>query len=129
MRLDALPMSQRSIPSDRAPEGGTGFKEQAEAIEPFGSHYRSDLTLRTRCPRTFGPRSPNVPTPIRPVIRVHAVGKPISDHDVSGTGWQTLGDRAREGGRAMQSITTMVPVWQCGHSRNDCPVNASKRSR
>jgi len=32
-------------------------------------------------------------------------------------------------GRAMQSITTMMPVRQCGHSRNDCPVNTSKRSR
>ena len=49
-------------------------------------------------------------------------GSPIPGHDVSGTGWQTLG-------RAMQSITTMMPVWQCGHSRNDCPVSASKRSR
>ena len=43
-------------------------------------------------------------------------------HDVSGTGWQTPD-------RAMQSITTMMPVWQCGHSRNDRPVSASKRSR
>ena len=32
-------------------------------------------------------------------------------------------------GRVMQSITTMMPVWQCGHSRSDCPVNTSKRSR
>ena len=55
-------------------------------------------------------------------FRLHAVGTPISGHDVSGTGWQTLG-------RAMQSITTMMPVWQCGHSRNDCPVSASNRSR
>ena len=53
---------------------------------------------------------------------LHAVGTPIPGHDVSGTGWQTLG-------RAMQSITTMMPVWQCGHSRSDCPVSASKRSR
>jgi hypothetical protein len=29
----------------------------------------------------------------------------------------------------MQSITTMMPVWQYGHARNDSPVNASKRSR
>ena len=26
---------------------------------------------------------------------------------------------------AMQSITTMMPVRQCGHWRNDCPVSAS----
>ena len=53
---------------------------------------------------------------------VSAVGTSIPDHDVSGAGWQILG-------RAMQSITTMMPVWQCGHTRNDWPVNASKRSR
>jgi hypothetical protein len=29
----------------------------------------------------------------------------------------------------MLSITTMVPVRQCGHCRNDRPVNASNRSR
>jgi hypothetical protein len=78
---------------------------QTEAIEPSGGHDRSDLPLRTRCAPTCGRRSPNVPTPIRQAIRLHAVGAPISGHDVSGTGWQTLG-------RAMQSITTMVPVWQ-----------------
>jgi len=32
-------------------------------------------------------------------------GRLVWAHDVSGTGWQTLG-------RAMQSITTMVPIWQ-----------------
>jgi len=40
----------------------------------------------------------------------------MRDHDVSGTGRQTVG-------RMMLSITTMVPTWQCGHSRNDCPVS------
>jgi hypothetical protein len=96
------------------------LKVQTEAIEPSGGHHSSDLTLWTQRARTCGRRSPNVPILIRQAL--HAVGMPIVDHDVSGTGWQTLG-------RAMQSITTMVPVWQCGHSRNDCPVNASKRSR
>jgi hypothetical protein len=56
------------------------------------------------------------------VIRLYAVGAVIPGHDVSGTGWQILG-------RATQSITTMMPEWQCGHSRNDCPVSASERSR
>lgn len=36
-------------------------------------------------------------------------------HDVSGLDRQTLG-------RAMQSITIMMPVWQHRHCRNDCPV-------
>jgi hypothetical protein len=54
----------------------------------------------------------SVATPIWRALRGHAAGTPILDHDVSRTGWQILG-------RAMQSITTMMPVWQCGHSRND----------
>ncbi len=67
-------------------------------------------------------RGPSIPTPIWRVVRLDAVRPPIPGHDVSGTGWQMVG-------RAMQSITTMMPVWQCGHSRNDCPVSTSKRSR
>ena len=47
---------------------------------------------------------------------------PILGHDVSGTGSQTRS-------RVMLSTTTMMPVPQCGHSRNDRPVSASKRSR
>ena len=39
-------------------------------------------------------------------------------HDVSGTDWQILA-------LSMQPITTMMPVWQCGHSRNECPVSTS----
>ncbi len=45
-------------------------------------------------------------------------GRPVGAHDVSGSDWQILA-------RAMQPITTMMPVWQCGHSRNECPVSAS----
>jgi hypothetical protein len=67
-------------------------------------------------------RCASVGTPIWRVIRLYTVGAVIPGHDVSGTGWQILG-------RATQSITTMMPEWQCGHSRNDCPVSASKRSR
>jgi hypothetical protein len=47
---------------------------------------------------------------------------PTWGHDVSGAGWQTVG-------RVMQATTTMMPVRQCGHSRRDRPVSASKRSR
>jgi hypothetical protein len=46
---------------------------------------------------------------------VRAVRTPMPGHDVSGTDRQTLG-------RAMQSTTTMMPLRQCGHFRNDCPV-------
>ena len=41
---------------------------------------------------------------------------------VSGTVWPTRG-------RSMQPITTMMPVKQYGHWRNDIPVRASYRSR
>ena len=41
---------------------------------------------------------------------------------VSGTVWQTRG-------RSMQLITTIMPVKQYGHWRNDIPVRASYRSR
>ena len=29
----------------------------------------------------------------------------------------------------MQPITAMMPVWQCGHARKDCPVNEVCPSR
>jgi hypothetical protein len=41
---------------------------------------------------------------------------------VSGTVWQT-------GGRSMQEITTIIPVKQYGHWRNDILVRAWYRSR
>jgi hypothetical protein len=46
---------------------------------------------------------PSVTIPIWRVVRLHAIGESIPGHDVSGTGWQTLGG-------AMQSITTMMPM-------------------
>ena len=116
----------RCTPTERSERlstrGWMRLIEQAVPIEPSSDHPGLNPSLRPRRGRTFGCGSPSVPTPIRRPIRPHGVGTPISGHDVSGTGWQTLG-------RAMQPTTTMTPVWQCGHSRNDCPVNASKRSR
>src|SRR6267378_7647829 len=44
------------------------------------------------------------------------------DHDVSGTVRQILAG-------AMLLITTIMPVWQCGHSLRDRPVSALQRSR
>jgi hypothetical protein len=88
------------------------------------SHHRPslDLTAWLLLGDPDGCRSTSVLTPIWRVARLHAGGAAIPGHDVSGTGWQILG-------RAMQSITTMMPVWQCGHSRNDFPVSAARRSR
>jgi len=45
-------------------------------------------------------------------------GRSMWAHDVSGTDWQILA-------RSMQPITTMMPVWQWEHSRNECPVSTS----
>ena len=90
--------------------------------EPSSDRHSRDLAAWPPFSDVRGRRGASVATPIWRAIRLHAVGTPIPGHDVSGTGWQILG-------RAMQSITTMMPVWQCGHSRNDCPVSASKRSR
>src|SRR5450631_4019651 len=59
---------------------------------------------------------------IRQVVHLLADGTSMWDHDVSGAGWQTVN-------RGTESITTMMPVRQCGHSRKDRPVTTSKRSR
>src|SRR5208337_4331051 len=90
--------------------------------EPFAvpttqpNHQRSrDLATWSLFGRSESVRGPSVATAVRRAVRWRAVGASIPGHDVSGAGRQTLG-------RAMQSITTMMPVWQCGHARNDRPV-------
>ena len=107
---------------DRAGEGGNGWSRvcrqpglEAVSVGWSGPFWR---LLGRACDG----RGASVGIAIWQAIWLHVVGMPILGQDVSGTGWQTLG-------RAMQSITTMMPVWQCGHVRNDCPVSASKRSR
>ena len=92
------------------------------AIGRLNNHHSLDLAVWPLFGDPGGNRCTSAPTSIWWTIRLHEVETPIPDHDVSGTGWQTLG-------RAKQSITTMIPVWQCGHSRNDSPVSASNRSR
>ena len=64
-----------------------------------------------------GARGPSVRTPMPRTVRLHAVATSIRAHDVFGTSTQLSG-------RATHPITTMMPVRQCGHSRNDCPVSA-----
>src|SRR5271157_673689 len=115
MPPDPLPMHQRSILAG-------GLKARTEAVGP-SYHYRSlGLTALTLFGHPSGCRCTSGPIAIWRAIRAHAVGALIWGHDVSGTAWQTLG-------LAIQSTTTMIPVWQCGHSRNDCPISASNRSR
>jgi hypothetical protein len=90
--------------------------------EPSSDRHNRDLAAWSPFSDVRGHCGVSVATPIWRALRGHAAGTPILYHDVSRTGWRILG-------RAMQSITTMMPVWQCGHSRNDWPVSASKRSR
>jgi hypothetical protein len=116
-------MRYRGIPGDRAREGQGGWEPFTADINLSNGWHRRDLSGHPLFERAGGRRGPSVGAPIRPAVRLCAVGPSIPGHDVSGTGWHVMGCRA------MQSITTMVPVWQRGHSRNDRPVSASKRSR
>src|ERR1700685_2223620 len=115
MRLDPVPMLDRGFLTDK-------LKGEIEAVGPSRDHGSLYLTVWPLFRAPVGCRWTSDPDPTRRAVRIRAIGTPISGHDVSGTGWQSLGG-------LMQSITTMMPVWQCGHSRNDCPVKASKRSR
>jgi hypothetical protein len=108
-------MHYRSIPA-------SGLKARTVAVGCSRDPLSLDLTLLAVIGRTCSWPGPSVGVPVWQVVWLHAVGALIPGHDVSRIGRQTLG-------RAMQSITTMIPVWQCGHSRNDCPVSASNRSR
>jgi hypothetical protein len=94
----------------------------ASPNEPLSDRHNRDLAAWPPFSDVRGHCGVSVATPIWRVLRDHAARRLILGHDVSRTGWQIMG-------RAMQSITTMMPVWQCGHSRNDWPVSASKRSR
>src|SRR5271166_4526804 len=112
-----LPMRYRGIPGERARERGGGWEPFVALTKPAIDHHGLDLTVCPQFERAGGRRGPRVGAPVWRAVRLRAVGSLIPGHDVSGTGWQTVG-------RAMQSITTMVPIWQCGHSRRDCPVSA-----
>jgi len=99
-----------------------GWEPFAAPAMPPNDRHSLDLATWRWFRRSGSLRGASVPTLVWRSIRRRAVGTSIPGHDVSGTGRQTLG-------RAMQPITTIMPVWQCGHARNDRPVSASKRSR
>jgi hypothetical protein len=92
------------------------------AAEPRSNQRVLDLAISAPRRRADDRRGASVHILIRQMVRLRADGTSMQDHDVSGIGWQTVN-------RAIESITTMMPVRQCGHSRNDRPVSASKRSR
>jgi hypothetical protein len=91
-------MHHRSIPN-------SGLKARTAAVGPSDHHPSPDPTVWRVVGDSDGCRSTNGPTPTWRAIRLHAVGAAMPGHGVSGTGWQILG-------RAMQSIITMVPIWQ-----------------
>jgi hypothetical protein len=91
-------MHHRSIPN-------SGVKARTAAVGPSDHHRSLDLTVWRAVGDPDGCRCTNDPTPTWRAIRPRGIGAAISGHDVSGTGWQISG-------RAMQSMTTMVPIWQ-----------------
>jgi hypothetical protein len=108
-------MHYRSIPAG-------GLQGRTVAVGCSRDRLGVDPTFLTLVRRTSGWPGPGVSVPIWQVVWLRAIGALIPGHDVSRIDRHILG-------RAMQSITTMIPVWQCGHSRNDCPVSAANRSR
>jgi hypothetical protein len=110
--------------SDSLPEWRLGIPDSslgpfAVPIGPLSDPNTPDLGVlpwfrRVRA-QARGRRGHGIPAPIWRALRLRAVGTPIWGHDVSGAGWQTAG--------------RVMPVRQCGHSRRDRPVSASKRSR
>jgi hypothetical protein len=107
---------------DRSIADSGWWKARTAVVWPSNHHRSWDLTIWPGLGHPGGWRSTSGLIPTWRAIPVHAGGEWVSGHDVSGAGKQTLG-------RAMQSITTMMPTWQCGHARNDSPVSASNRSR
>jgi hypothetical protein len=115
-------MRQWIISGQSSAPGRSGLEVVTVVGVPRGDHHIPNLAGWPLFGCACSGRCINVPIPIWRALQLHRAGTRLGGHDVSGAGWQVLG-------RAMQSIVTMVPVWQCGHARNDCPVSASKRSR
>jgi hypothetical protein len=89
-------MRYRSIPA-------SGLKARTVAVGRSRDPRSLDLALLGLVGRTCGWPDPSVGVPIWQVVWFHTVGALIPGHDVSRIGRQTVG-------RAMQSITTIVPV-------------------
>jgi hypothetical protein len=84
----------------------------------YGGQQRLDLTSWAGRFHPNHAHRPRVGNPVSRAVHLSTMETWWRAHDVSGTGRQISG-------RAMQPITTMMPVRQCGHSRNDCPVSTS----
>jgi hypothetical protein len=115
MRSDPWPVSVRGIRS-------RGWAPAAAPAGPPINQRVPDLAKQPLYRRADGLRGARGRVLVLQARYFRTVGTSIQGHDVSETAWQTVN-------RAIESITTMMPVRQCGHSRNDRPVSASKRSR
>jgi hypothetical protein len=121
-RLESAPVSEKPVALNRFPPPGLWVLNAAasfadtptgrsggqwaglgRANEPSSDRHGRDLAAWSPRRDVRGRLGASVATPVRRAARLRQVGTAIAGHDVSGTGWQTLG-------RAMQSITTVVPV-------------------
>lgn len=115
MHLGFGPVRPRSI------QGG-GLVPFAAPVRPWIDQHGVQFATSSLRRDANEPRGTSGRVLVVQALWLRTAGTSIQGHDVSGAGWQTVN-------RVMVSITTMTPVRQCGHSRNDRPVNASKRSR
>src|ERR1700759_5724964 len=104
MPTDLSSVLHRSFPCERTHSGSGGWAPITVPTTALSGQRRLDSTARDLDLHTRGPRGASAAHPIWQTIRLRAVGASILGHDVSGTGRQILG-------RAMQSVTTMMPVW------------------
>src|SRR5271163_2691376 len=111
MPPDRLPGDETSVPA-------VYWEPFAAPSGPSSGPDCLDLVVESLIRQDHGHLWPSVHLPFRRPVWLCAIGTSIRGHDVSGTGWQAM----RAG---IQSITTIRPAWQHGHSRKDRPVSLS----
>src|SRR3954451_24147715 len=104
MRPDAWPVAVWGVLT-------RGWAPSAARSGPLINPRVPDLVNRVLRRDADSARGASIRALIQQVLQRLTIGMSIRDHDVSGTGRQTAN-------RGMESITTMTPARQCGHSRN-----------
>ena len=97
---------------------GSGLGPPAAPTRPLSAQNSLEVDVRPVFGHASGPDGHSIPIPIWRVVQPRGIGAVVLDHEVSGTDVQSVG-------LGIVSITAMMPVRQCGHSRNDRPVSAS----
>ncbi len=98
-----LPMWDRGIAICRARTRGVDFGDVISAWVPSRHQHNQNPTVWPPFGNACCPFGTSVPNLAWRIVRLHGVGTPVPGHDVFGTGWQIFG-------RAMQPVTTMMPV-------------------